>query len=284
LSSGSRLPRVLAAGLLFIGATAAAPMPAAPTSDADPEDGVVRDGAYMNPYFGLSMPLPEGWTKGLDGPLPSTRGYYVLANLTPVEAPTATMLITAQDLFFEAKPAADAAEAVRRFAVTLGEGSGLTLSRPPREVTIAGLVFTRLDYEGAGLYHALFATDRRCHVLSFALTARDSEAVERLARSLEDMRWTDPSDETLPLCVREQPAAERRARALSAALAPAAEPVPVRLIISADGRVRHVHVISAPSATAEFLTVALAHWVFDPYLSDGQPVAIETGVTIGTRP
>jgi hypothetical protein len=279
-----RLIKLLAAGLLFACAAVAAPV--VPTGDANPEDGAVRDGAYENDYFGLSLPLPEGWTKGLDGPLPSTRGYYVLASLTPGEAPTATILITAQDLFFEVNPVADAAEAVRRFTGKLGAGSGLRLSRPPREVTIQGLAFSRVDYEGAGLYHALLVTDRRCHVLSFALTARDPEMLEHLARSLDDMGWRNAADEALPLCVREQPAAERRSRALSAALAPGADPVPVpvRLIIAADGRVKHVHVISAAPATAELLGAALSLWVFEPYLSDGQPVAIETGVMIGRRP
>jgi len=277
-----RLTTVLAAVVLFAGAAAvAAPAPVAPTSDADPEDGAVRDGVYENAYFGLSLPLAQGWVKGLDGPLPSTRGYYVLANLTPAEVPTATMLIAAQDLFFEPTPVANAAEAVQRFAVSAGPASGLTLSEPPRQVMIADIVFSRVDYEGAGLYHTLLATDRRCHVLSFALTARDPQALDRLARSLDDARWTSTADEAVPLCVREQPAAERRARALSAALAPSGEPVPVRLIIAADGRVRHVHVISAPQATAELLTLTLARWAFDPYLSNGQPIAIETGVTIG---
>lgn len=277
-----RVTKVLAAVVLFAGAAAlAAPAPGAAARDADPEDGGVRDGVYENAYFGLSLPLADGWAKGLDGPLPSTRGYYVLANLTPADASTATMLIAAQDLFFEPKPVANAAEAVQRFAGSVGPASGLTLSEPPRQVMIASLVFSRVDYEGAGLYHMLLATDRRCHVLSFALTARDPDALDRLARSLKDARWTDAADESVPLCVREQPAAARRARALSEALAPSAEPVPVRLIIAADGRVRHVHVISAPQATAELLTLTLARWAFDPYLSDGQPIAIETGVMIG---
>jgi hypothetical protein len=271
---------LLVAALLFSGAAAAA----SGTGDADPEDGSVRDGAYENQYFGFEFPLPSGWTKGLDGPRPSERGYYVLASFVPDEAPAAMMLVTAQDLFFEAPPAAaDAAETARRFAKRLNAGQGPALSREPREVAFAGRAFTRVDYEGAGLYHALLATDRRCHVLSFVLTARDRATLEVLAEALEVTRWTDEPGERVPICIKDDPAAERRALVLSAALAPGAEPVPVRLIIAADGRVRHVHVISAPPATAELLSAALSLWIFDPYVSGNRPVTIETGVTIGTR-
>jgi len=277
--------------LLALAATLAISVPEARAADAgpvaaldaDPEDGAVHDGVYQNGYFGLTVPLPPGWTKGFDGPAPSQTGYYVLANFTPAEALTATMLIAAQDQFFAAKPAANAAEAVDRFAATLGGESGLTLVQAPHEILIAGRSFTRLDYEGAGLRHVLLATDRRCHIVSMVLTTRDSGALEELVRGLQAMRWTGDGDDPLPLCLKDYPEAESRAHALGAAWGAGGASIPARLVIGADGKVRHVHVIGAPTPVAEMLSVVLAGWTFAPDQQGGRPIAIETGVVIGSR-
>lgn len=84
--------------------------------DADPEFGSVVEDAYTNAYFGLAFPLPPGWTEDLAGPPPSGRGLYVLASIDGTQAFGATMLIVAEDLFFMAKPLADAADVAADFA------------------------------------------------------------------------------------------------------------------------------------------------------------------------
>jgi hypothetical protein len=48
-----------------------------------PEDGKVLGGTYVNDYFDLSYPLPEGWAEGLPGSDPSDTGYYLLGTLVP---------------------------------------------------------------------------------------------------------------------------------------------------------------------------------------------------------
>src|SRR5579872_3382925 len=80
-----------------------------------PEDGKVLGGNYVNDYFDLSYPLPQGWIEGLAGPDPSDTGYYVLRELIPQSGPNATILIAAQDIFFAAKSHRDVAEMVRDF-------------------------------------------------------------------------------------------------------------------------------------------------------------------------
>ena len=57
--------------------------------------------------------------------------------------------------------------------------------------------------------------------------------------------------------------------------------IPVRVIIGKTGKVEHVHVISAFPAQARSITDALLQWRFNPYLRDGQPVAVETGILFG---
>jgi len=79
-----------------------------PRRDADPESGAMAGNVYGNPYFGLSVPLPPNWSEGLAGPPPSPRGLYVLSSMDGIKASRATLLIVAQDLFFSAKPFANA--------------------------------------------------------------------------------------------------------------------------------------------------------------------------------
>src|SRR5262249_42937318 len=80
----------------------------------DPQDGRVAGGIYTNAYFDLSYRLPRDFGEGLAGPDPSDSGYYVLGNFVPQAAPTATILIAAQDTFF-AGPHRDLATAANDF-------------------------------------------------------------------------------------------------------------------------------------------------------------------------
>src|SRR5260370_17063610 len=68
-----------------------------------PEDGKVLGGIYVNDYFDLSYPLPEGWTEGLQGPDPSDTGYYGLSELIPQSDPTPAILIPQHNILFPPK-------------------------------------------------------------------------------------------------------------------------------------------------------------------------------------
>ena len=119
---------------------AAAPVPGADAFAADPEDGGIVDGAYRNPYFALSYPLPPGWQEGLEGPPPSPSGYYVLNSPDPEDRdhPSATLLISAQDMFFDAKPMSTAEAAAQEMRESAGRIDGLKADTPPAKVTLAG--------------------------------------------------------------------------------------------------------------------------------------------------
>src|SRR5437763_16764431 len=67
-----------------------------------PEDGTIAEGRYRNRYFGLSYPIPAGWTDQPAGPPPSDSGAYVLRELALADGARikAHLQITAQDLFF----------------------------------------------------------------------------------------------------------------------------------------------------------------------------------------
>jgi hypothetical protein len=58
-------------------------------------------------------------------------------------------------------------------------------------------------------------------------------------------------------------------------------PVPVRIIIDKEGKIKHVHVLSAFPDQEKAITEALKQWKFKPYLRNGHPVEVETGIMFG---
>jgi hypothetical protein len=61
-------------------------------------------------------------------------------------------------------------------------------------------------------------------------------------------------------------------------------PIPVRVIIDRAGKVKHIHFLSAFPDQARTITDALLQWKFKPYLRDGRPVEVETGILFGQSP
>src|SRR5215471_7376461 len=168
-----------------------------------PEHGEVRRGIYVNSYFDLSYPLPEGWTEGLAGPEPSDSGYYVLSSLVPQSELNATILIAAQDMFFASKSYSNVAEMVADFRQAMSDVDGMTIDREPTEVKVADRVLYRVDFSGVGFYRAAFTTEIRCHAVSFNLTSRDPELLANLALSADKLSSAGkrPAGFPAPHCV-----------------------------------------------------------------------------------
>jgi len=61
-------------------------------------------------------------------------------------------------------------------------------------------------------------------------------------------------------------------------------PVPVRIIIDKEGKVKHIHFLSAFPDQAKAITDALSQWRFRRYLRDGKPLEVETGIMFGHAP
>jgi Gram-negative bacterial TonB protein C-terminal len=62
--------------------------------------------------------------------------------------------------------------------------------------------------------------------------------------------------------------------------------VPVRIIIDKEGKVKHIHFLSAFPDQEKAITDAFKQWKFKPYMQDRKPVEVETGIMFGraTRP
>ena len=246
-----------------------------------PEGGGVSRGTYRNEYFGLVYPLPAGWVEDVKGPPPSATGYYALAAFRPQESLAATLLIAAQDNFFAKRRAASAADfldQMRRQLVPLFS------AEPPLQITVAGQSFARLDYAGAGLHHVVLATEIRCHILVFSLTSANVERIEGLLASLDKITFSSGGSRR-PICVPEYATGDNIIhRVEPAAAGPRFSSMPARIIIGASGKVQHVHAIGGSPGQAKSVRDALTQWRFKPYLLNGNPVAVETGLMVQFSP
>jgi hypothetical protein len=255
----------------------------------EPEDGAVKGGAFEDDYFGLRYPLPAGWVEDLKGAEPSASGYYSLVALKPEGELIATMQISAQDNFFAQEPAKDATNFLN--AMKQGLDASLSAPNPVTAAKFGGLDFARFDYSGAGLNHVVFATEIRCHTLIFSITASREIAATMLVESLKKLsftqarransstRETGASRRGCPICIPESAYSDHIVHRVDPVMTgPRYASVPVRFIVGADGEIEHIHAISGFPEQVKSVTDALAKWEFKPYVVNGQPVQVETGL------
>ena len=246
---------------------------------ANPEDGRVADGVYTNEYFGMAYRLPSGWGKDLDGPPPSYSGYYVLTALTGDAARPGTLLIAAHDQFFAAAPHASSAELVSH---RISEIDGTIGDLDPSEAMIAGRRFARFDFSGVGLFRTTLLTESRCHLVSFNFTTNDPAVLADLVLSLNPLSLGEPrgTADSNPVCVKDYATPERvRLRVEPAPATPKFTVVPVRIVVGADGRVSHIHVIRGSPEQRARIIAALTQWRFDPPVIAKRPTEVETGLS-----
>ena len=277
---GAAQPGPVPAGLILVkGAWSSA----AGTLSSLPEDGMVSNGRYDNAYFGLGYALGSNWTQRYQGPPPSDSGYYVLAQIEPkdpaLDPALGHILIAAQDLFFSVAPVHSASEFIGYIQQHLG--AEYRVERAPIKVRIANRDFVRLDYLSAiaGLHWHVLATEIRCHVVQFVFTGTRPKSMERLVDSMNTV--TEPIG-SAPLCLKDfatpDTVLEREDPVFTESRF---NPVPVRIVIDKEGRVKHIHFLSAFPEQAKSIGDALLQWRFKPYLLGGQPVEVETGMLFG---
>jgi hypothetical protein len=258
-----------------------------------PEGGRIDGGVYINDYFGLTYKLATHWEQNHSGPPPSDSGYYVLGQLESPKSSDGTlagnMLIAAQDMFFTPTPASNALELVTYTKDHLGKV--FKVERAPTQVQIANHSFIRFDYTSpvAGLHWYVLATQIRCHMVEFVLTSRDPKLAERLIKDMNTLQL--PADAGAdggkggggaPVCIKDYASPENTiARENPISTDRRFNPVPVRIVIDRDGKVKHIHFLSAFPEQAKTIGDALAQWRFKPYLVDGQAVEVETGIMFG---
>lgn len=261
-----------------------------------PESGSIADNLYSNPYFSLTYSLPPGWIQKFTGPPPSDSGYYVLAQFRPADtskdAPHGSILIAAQDLFFSQIPAKNALEHVLYSESKLN--SNYEIERTPGEVTIAGHTFIRYDYTSAvaELHWHVLTTQIRCHTVQFIFTSRDVKLTDALMAQMNSMKLPAEADPTSghgggqsPVCIKDYASSENVLERVDPFFTERRfNPAPVRIIIDKEGKVKHIHFLSAFPEQSKAISEALSQWRFKPYLQDNQPAEVETGIMFGHAP
>ena len=258
-----------------------------------PEGGAIVDSVYRNQYFGLSYTVPLDWYQKFQGPPPSDSGYYVLAQLRPNDKFKGTMkgtvLFSAQDLFFNPSPVRNSVELVTQTRDHLQPE--YKVERQPEVVKLADRPFVRFDYVApvAGLHWYVLATQIRCHAVQFIFASQDAKLLDELIGSLNKMKLpagADPASGNgggdVPVCIKDYAMGKNLVHKVEPLLNDRKfNPIPVRIIISKTGRVKHIHFLSAFPQQSELISNALLQWEFKPYLENGVPVEVETGIMFG---
>jgi hypothetical protein len=255
-----------------------------------PEAGAVGLQAYVNDYFSLRYPLATGWTEKYKGPPPSDSGYYVLAQILPIDTNTGgrrgSILIVAHDLFFTPVAAANALQLVNDTRGHLTADYRVEL--PPTQLMIHNRSFIHFGYvaPAIGLHWYILATEIRCHVVQFIFTSRDTALIEKLVRDFDGAVFKPPAQSgDTPLCVSDYASGENVVERVEPVLFEHPfHPIPVRVVIDTEGKVKHIHFLSAFPSEVKGVTDALGQWRFKPYMSDGHPVEVETGIMFGRAP
>jgi hypothetical protein len=258
-----------------------------------PEAGGVAGNVFSNEYFGITYALPQDWFEKYKGPPPSDSGRYVLAQIRPADKIKAqvrgTILITAQDLFFTPLPAANALELVNFMKNHLQADYQVEIK--PTETSIAGHPFTFFAYWSpvAELHWYVLTTQIRCHAVELVMTSRDTKLLEKLVLDLNKMKLPAEAGVTagtgggaVPVCIKDFASEEHVIERVEPVFTEHRfNPVPVRIIIDKQGNIKHIHFISAFPEQEKAIKDALAKWKFRPYLRDGKPVEVETGIMFG---
>jgi hypothetical protein len=247
----------------------------------NPENAAIVGGAFQSGYFGLTFPLPRGWGMGPIGPPPSQFGDYVLGTLVPESENTGTAVIAAHDMFFADPPYENAAAMIAHFRNSTAEVPGMKIDREPAEVRIGGRVMQRVDFSGVGLHRSVLATEIRCHLVRFNLTAIDPSTLAAIIRGLDELTFDARSDATssAPVCVKDYATDETvLSKVQPLPTGPRFTPIPVRITIGAKGSVKAVHVIHATAEQRQSIENAVRQWRFRPLVMNGREVDVETGL------
>jgi hypothetical protein len=269
---------------------------ASDSTTAVPEGGSVTGNTFTNQYFGVTYPLPANWFQKYSGPPPSDSGRYVLAELRPKDSDKGTisghMEIFAQDMFFSPFPAKNAVQMINYSKNHLPDIYKLEMK--PTEAKIAGQTFTFYAYwsPAAELHWYVVATEIRCHTVEIVMTSRDTKLLESLLQDLNKMKLPAEASPTggtgggnVPVCIKDYATADNVIERVEPTfLVNRFNPIPVRIIVDKEGKIKHVHILSAFPEQEKAIYDALKQWKFRPYERDGQRMEVETGIMFGRAP
>ena len=259
-----------------------------------PERGSLTNNVFTDQYFGITYPLPPDWVEKYTPPPPSDTGSYVLAQITRSNSykgeARGSLQFAAQDMFFTPIPVANARQFVSYTSDHLADAYQIELK--PTQTTIGGRPFVFFAYwsPAAELHWYVLATQIRCHTVEFVLMNHDPKALADLVRDMNG-KMKLPAEASLtggkgggnvPVCIKDYATGENVLQRVEPVLTQNRyNSIPVRIIIDKQGKVKHIHFLSAFPEQAKTIGDALKQWKFRPYERDGQRLEVETGIMFG---
>jgi hypothetical protein len=217
----------------------------------------------------------------------------VLAQIRPADTfkgpARGSILITADDFFFATQPVANALELVKYAKDNLQADYKVEMPPTPTKIGIHPFTFFAYWSPIAELHWYMLATEIRCHAVQVVLTSRDTKLLQSLMLDLNKMQLPAEADPTagtggddVPVCIKGYADGDNVITRVDPVFTEHRfNAVPVRIIIDKDGKVKHIHFLSAFPDQAKAITDAFKQWRFKPYLRDRRPMEVETGVMFG---
>jgi hypothetical protein len=119
---------------------------------------------------------------------------------------------------------------------------------------------------------------------------RDTRTLEELVRDMNDrMKLPAEASSTggtgggdFPVCIKDYASGENVIERVDPVLTERRyNAIPVRVIIDREGKVKHIHFLSAFPEQQRIISDALKRWKFRPYQRDGRRLEVETGIMFG---
>jgi hypothetical protein len=161
----------------------------------------------------------------------------------------------------------------------------------PVELQTGGRSFASFAYWSpvAQLHWYVLATEIRCHTVEFVFMNREPMTLAIVIQQTSNLKLPNESSPTqgiggddVPVCIKDYASDGTVIERVDPVFSqPRLNPVPVRIIIDKRGRVKHIHFLSAFPDQRQAIGDALSGWRFKPYLRNGQPVEVETGIMFG---
>jgi len=157
-----------------------------------PRDGKVSNETYVNAFFGLSYPLPDGFYQ-VDHPEKANAGPADLLLIADrrTDTPTRERLLIAADATTAYKLGAESY--VKKFAHAIASQPGVTMLEDNAGMDLRGRHFYRTDwtqnYPGVILYKSFLCTSVRGYFLSWTFAATSQSRVQVLVETLQQAKF-----------------------------------------------------------------------------------------------
>src|SRR3954462_8156143 len=287
-----RFPSLAMFCLLAAVAAVARQPPAAVSTDARPDTGIMSADLYTNQFFGFSYRVPAQWTgKAIQRSQPGQRFYQLLSALPATSgASIQYMGIQAEDI---TAPVVKTASQFIQSSPLNGKNSAYEMLGPVREMEIGGHHFARADYKtkpsagdaGLTMYQTQLVTVLHNHAVTLSFTTDSQPALDQLAASASSMVFLNaPSAAPIPAAPAPQPAVTTSA---VAAATPTPAPAKPKTAPEVTNGTVQVSFSDDPAPAKTIVQAAAAPEIQTPAPAKSEPVAVQTTaqpVTFNPKP